>query len=371
MKRLILILILTIFSTTVFAEEEPREWKWEKVYNSIVLVSSENTYEEIIKEGIPEEFFEQPPGPNKNDKANPIDPQEFEKGRPKFPEFAMGTGFFINKIHVVTNYHVIKNFDSVKLYAYNHPFAITDVKIIGYDEEIDIAVIEILEDIENSYIPWADTQPYIGDTVYALGHGISQIWSLTKGILSYDYRPNPGTSFVHYIQTDAVINSGNSGGPLLNEDGEVVGINTLLISPDQSYVGYGYVIPTKLAKRAVEQILATGKHVKPSIGILMGIIDDKKLYKELREKNVEHFLEIKEVTPDSAAYRFGLMAGDIIVSIDGEKIYVVPHVIETLWMKNPGEQVSFEIYRNNEYLTIEVVLGTAPPIPSIYKGPLQ
>ncbi len=283
----------------------------------------------------------------------------------------MGTGFFINKIHVVTNYHVIKNFDSVKLYAYNHPFAITDVKIIGYDEEIDIAVIEILEDIENSYIPWADTQPYIGDTVYALGHGISQIWSLTKGILSYDYRPNPGTSFVHYIQTDAVINSGNSGGPLLNEDGEVVGINTLLISPDQSYVGYGYVIPTKLAKRAVEQILATGKHVKPSIGILMGIIDDKKLYKELREKNVEHFLEIKEVTPDSAAYRFGLMAGDIIVSIDGEKIYVVPHVIETLWMKNPGEQVSFEIYRNNEYLTIEVVLGTAPPIPSIYKGPLQ
>ena len=245
------------------------------------------------------------------------------------------------------------------MYAYNHPFAITDIRVVGYDEEVDIAVIEILENIEHDSLEWADTDLYIGDTVYALGHGISQIWSLTQGILSNDYRSNPGSSFVHYIQTDAVINAGNSGGPLLNEDGKVIG--TLLISPDRNYVGYGYVLPTPLVKRVVSQILATGKHIKPSIGIMMGIIDDRELYEKLKTEGLDHFLEIKEVIVDSPAYRFGLLAGDIIVSIDDKDIQVVPHVIELLWLRNPGDQLSFGIYRNNKHQIIDVVLGTSEP----------
>ena len=130
--------------------------------------------------------------------------------------------------------------------------------------------------------------------------------------MSYDYRSNPGTSFVHYWQTDAVINSGNSGGPLLNTDSEVVGINTLLISPNRTYAGYGYVIPSPLAKRTVMQILGTGEHVKPSIGIMMSVIDDRDLYDKLKAEGLNNFLEIQEIIPDSPAYKFGLMAGDII-----------------------------------------------------------
>ena len=185
---------------------------------------------------------------------------------------------------------------------------------------------------------------------------------MTQGILSYDYRPNPSSSFVHYIQTDAVINAGNSGGPLMNEDGEVIGVATLLISPDRNYVGYGYVIPTPLVKRVVSQILATGKHVKPSIGIMMGIIDDRELYEKLKAEGIDHYLEIKEVIVDSPAYRFGLLAGDIIVSIDDNDIQVVPQVIELLWQRNPGDQIRFNVYRNGEHQIIDVVLGTIEPV---------
>ena len=360
MRKIISIIIFLTFSSVAFADhtpnETPSEWEWEKIYNSVVLVSSENTSDKIIDEPVPKEFFEE----FDDKKLAP----NFDKFIPKLPEYGMGTGFFINKIHIVTNYHVIKNFNTLKIYAYDHPFPITDVKIIGYDAEVDIAVLEITENIKHNFIPWANTEPLIGDTVYALGHGISQIWSLTKGILSYDYRPNPGTSFVHYIQTDAVINAGNSGGPLLNENGEVIGVNTLLISPDKNYVGYGYVLPTPLVKRVVEQILATGQHVKPSIGIIMGIIDDRELYKKLKANGVDHYLEIKEILPDSPAHRFGLLAGDIIVSIDDNHIQVIPHVIEFLWTKNPGDQLKFKVYRNNEYKILDVVLGTVAPITS-------
>ena len=352
MKKLISIIIFVIFSSVSFAET-PSDWKWEKVYNSIVLISSEKTTEKIITEPVPKEFFK-----DFDDKKNAPDFEEFV---PKLPEYGMGTGFFINRIHVVTNYHVIKNFDSIKIYAYNHPFAITDIKIVGYDEEIDIAVIEVMEEIPHDFLQWADIEPYIGDDVYALGHGVSQIWSLTKGILSYDYRPNPATSFVHYIQTDAVINAGNSGGPVMNEDGDVIGVATLLISPDRNYVGYGYVLPTPLVKRVVSQILATGKHVKPSIGIMMGIITDRELYEKLKAEGLNHYLEIVEVIVDSPAYRFGLLAGDIIVSIDDKDIQVVPQVIQLLWERNPGDQISFNIYRNGEHQIIDVVLGTIEP----------
>jgi|TARA_R110000744_G_scaffold122325_2_gene227304 serine protease Do len=345
-KKIISIIVLVIFSSVSFAEE----WKWENAYNSVVLISGEKTPEKII-------------GPPAPESSNPLDKNtEFDIPIPKqLPEYGMGTGFFINKVHLVTNYHVIKNFDTLKVYTYNHPFAITEVKVIGYDEEIDIAVLEIKEKVNVSFVEWADTEPLIGDDVYALGHGVSQIWSLTKGILSYDYRPNAGTSFVHYLQTDAVINQGNSGGPLLNEDGKVVGVNSLLISPDKNYVGYGYVIPTPLVKRVVEQILATGQHVKPSIGIVMGLVDNRDLYNNLKDIGIDHFLEIKETTKNSSAERFGLLANDIIVSIDDKNIQLVPDVIKLLWERNPGDQISFKVYRKGEYKTINVVLAKVEP----------
>ena len=356
MKKFFLITVFVLFSSVSFSEVST-DWKWGKVFNSVVLVSGENIAEIIIAD----------PNENNNDEGPHEQEPKFDTLKPRIIPYGMGTGFFINKFHIVTNYHVIKNFNKLSIYAFNHLFAITDVTVVGYDEEIDIAVLQINEDIPHDFLRWSDNAPLIGEDVYALGHGMSQVWSLTKGILSYDYRQNPGTSFVHYIQTDAVINSGNSGGPLMNEDGEVIGVNTLLISPDKYYVGYGYVIPTPLVKRAVTQILATGEHVKPFMGILMGHIEDQDQYNELKANGVEHYLEIKEVTKDSPAERFGLKAGDIIISMDDKDIQVVPQVIELLWERNPGDQISFKLYRDGEYHTIDIVLGKSKkdPVPVI------
>ncbi len=351
MKRFIPFILILLFSTVSFAGH--LDSKWERTFNSVVLVTSETV---LTKEPITE------PVPDIFENGEPKQPPPFQSPESILPKFVMGTGFFINEIHVVTNYHIIKNFDKIKIYAYNHPFEITDVKLVGYDAEIDIAVLEIGETVVHDVLKFSKVAPKVGDTVYALGHGLNQVWSLTKGILSYDYRRNPNTSFVHYIQTDAVINSGNSGGPLLNESGEVLGVNTLLISPDKYYVGYGYVIPTLLVERAVNQILATGTHVKPSIGIVMGIVDDKEQYKKLLSTNVNHYLEVKEVMPESPAHLFGVKAGDIIISIDGHDIQVMPNVIETLWKRYPGDTITVKVYRNGEYFLIDVVLGKAEPV---------
>ena len=347
MKKFILITIFVLFSSISFAEISIDDWKWGNVFNSVVLISGENTAE-IISNGPNERFKNE--GPHKKE-------QKFDSLKPRIIPYGMGTGFFINKIHVVTNYHVIKNFEKITIYAFNHLFPITDVTVVGYDAEIDIAVLQINEHVEHDFLKWSDDAPIIGEDVYALGHGMSQVWSLTKGILSYDYRPNPGTSFVHYMQTDAVINSGNSGGPVLNEEGEVIGVSTLLISPDKYYVGYGYVIPTPLVKRVVEQILATGEHIKPFMGVLMGHIEGRAQYDELKADGINHYLEIKEVTKDSPAERFGLLAGDIIISIDDKDIQVVAQVIELLWERNPGDQISFKVYRDYDYHIVDIVLG--------------
>ena len=352
-----LILVTTVdLSTAGTFDYEKQDWKWKRAFDSIVVVTGHSAGES--KKFIMPNNKKGVPSPNGEDPY-----KDFFEERGEQPEVivppksSLGTGFFINDIHIVTNYHVVKGMDTFTIYTWSFPFAVKEVVLIGYDETVDIAVLEVKEHVQHSQLDWATENPLMGDDVYALGHGLNLIWSFTHGILSYDYRPNPLDSFVHYYQTDAVINPGNSGGVLLNEEGEIIGVNTLLISPTEFYVGYGYSIPWKLAKRVVEQIIQVGHHTKPSIGIQMGIIDDRELYEKLNLRGIESFIEIKEVVHESAAFHFGLQAGDIIVSMDNTPIRVVPDVIEILWLKMPGDSVDFLVLRDMEYVSLSVILG--------------
>ena len=346
MKRLLMVAIVAfIWPFSVIAQEDIRDWNWEKALLSVVLISTE---QQVATENFVPRLDNNPqqekPGPESMPVIVP-------------PKYGMGTGFFIDSVHVVTNYHVIKDADIIKVYSYGYPFEITEVTVVGYDEEVDLAVLRINKIFSHENLEFVDEDPLIGDEVYALGHGASQMWSLTQGIIGYDTRPNANTSWVHYLQTDAVINHGNSGGPLMDEHGQVVGVNTLIISQTKFYVGYGYAIPSALVERVVKQIIATGQHVKPLLGIHMGIIDDKDLYDKLAAQGKDHLLEVKQITPGGPAELFGVKEKDIIVKVDGKDVYVTNQVIRRLWDKMPGETITLEIYRDGEYIELDVILG--------------
>ena len=144
-----------MLSSVSYAED----WKWEKAFNSVVLVSGENVAENII-----DTPFNEPPPPESgpHDKPN----TDSNSIQPKIIPYGMGTGFFINKMHIITNYHVIKEFNKLTLYAFNHPYEITDVEIIGYDEEIDIAVLQVNEEnLDVDYLNFAYKLQMIDDDV--------------------------------------------------------------------------------------------------------------------------------------------------------------------------------------------------------------
>lgn len=352
LKFFIILAVLVFVPATISADHysnDTAQIKWEKLESGLVLISAER------KKKLPER---QPF--NKFLKNAPEKPPKPEKDP---GDFGMGTGFFIAENIIVTNYHVIDGSDEIQVWAYDHPFAIKDVTVLGYDKTIDIAVIKINEAIpyfNPEIMKWKLDKPNTGDNVWALGHGLGQFWSLTKGIISTTYRSNAANpvSFVHYYQTDAVINQGNSGGPLFDEQGHVVGVNTLIIGPEGFYVGYGYAIPSILAKAVVDEIIDDGKFDRPNIGIQMGLLDDKEAYYDIRDLGYYSLLQIEGVTAKSPAKDAGIKKGDVVVSFDGTKITGAPDIIEILWKKDPGDVVDVEVYRDKKIIKLELKLGT-------------
>ena len=380
MKKLLVLIVCFLIVTPGYSDhytQTLKSDKWQDLEEAVVLITTEISQDVRQPSENPFDKFSQPDSEDKTRPAPKILPDESSheanEDEPAPVPSGMGTGFFIDQYHIVTNYHVVKERNGkadIKVYSYNYPFVINDVTLIGYDEEADIAVLRINKDIPHSVLKWETERPYAGQESWAIGHGAGQIWSITYGIISSTYRPNYSLStFVHYWQTDTVINSGNSGGPLLDENGHVIGVNTLIISPTKFYVGYGYAVPAALAKRVVEQIIETGYHVKPSIGIMMGTIEDEDHYLSLLEQGITSVLEIKEVTAGTPAEHFGLQTGDIITKVEGQELSTTPEVIEILWTKMPGDELEIEVYRDGEILTITIILDqSAPAEPRSFTG---
>jgi len=339
---------------------------WEETQKAIVLVYQSQDTEDS-------EFSDSQEITSENAEPNPeLPPNKFNKfledNPNKPPEeiekdlAGMGTGFWIDNQHVVTNYHVIKNMDQnkIQLWTAFYPFPLKNIKVVGVDKSIDLAVLRVETKIEHPSLKFAKERVNDGETVYAIGHGLSLVWSVTSGIISNNYRQSPQDSFVQYYQTDAVINPGNSGGPLINEEGEVVGVNVLILSPNKFYIGYGYSIPSILAERVVSRIIMTGSHKRPGIGIQMTSIDDEEAYLKLLEVGINSMVLVKDLSPDMPAKEAGIKQGDIIVSANDEPIIVSGHLIEALWKLDPGDVVKLGIYRGDNIIYIEVPLVEIP-----------
>jgi serine protease Do len=275
------------------------------------------------------------------------------------PQTGLGTGFIIDKDgYILTNNHVVEMADEIKVTLEDE--SVFDAKIIGRDPETDIALIKIDNAKNLKPLKLGDSELMeVGDWVVAIGNPYGLGHTVTAGIVSAKYRDNVGIgTFDNFIQTDASINPGNSGGPLMNIDGEVIGINSAIFSQTGGSVGIGFAIPINMAKDMLP-MLKTGKIVRGWLGV--GV---QPITPDLKEKfNLENESGalISQVYPDGPSGKAGLKAGDVIVSFQGKEIKdskKLPYIVSATPVGTDAEVV---VIRKGEKKTFHVKLGKRPP----------
>jgi Do/DeqQ family serine protease len=296
-----------------------------------------------------------------------MDPLEYffgnRRGGPRVQERpfqSLGSGVIINaeKGYVVTNFHVINDADEITVTLKDgRKF---EAKKLGSDEQSDIAVLKIDPD-DLTEIALADSNTSrVGDFVVAIGNPFGLGQTVTSGIISAKGRTGLMKQSDHledFIQTDAAINSGNSGGALVNFNGELVGINTAIIAPSGGNVGIGFAIPSNMMSNLVDQIIEFGAVKRGVLGI-----SGSSLTAEIAESfglSVAQGAFVNQVMPDSSAEKGGLEAGDVITHIDGVKIKSFNELQSRVGSTGAGKELKLTIVRNGDEKTVTVVLGAA------------
>jgi S1-C subfamily serine protease len=257
--------------------------------------------------------------------------------------------------YIVTNYHVIDNADrkSIKV---NLPDGRTRVaQVIGHDAKNDLAVLKI--DADNLIpAPWGDSDRLeVGELVWALGNPFGLDNSLTFGIVSAKARRglNAEYRYNEYLQTDAAVNPGNSGGPLVNMNGEIVGINTAIVGP--TFQGISFAIPSNVAERIYQAIRETGSVANGHLGVGLVMLN-RQLAERLGIEQLEGALVV-EVGEGTPADKGGLEAGDFVVAWNGEKI-ADPAQLSHYIASSPGEEATLTVIRGGKEITLEVTIGS-------------
>jgi putative serine protease PepD len=293
---------------------------------------------------------------------------------------ALGSGFVVDEDgHVVTNYHVIEGADAISVSFSNKDTL--DATLVGSDPSTDLAVLKVGAGPEAlTALPLADSDAVsVGDEVVAIGNPFGLERTATAGIVSALQRsvtaPN-GFAIDEVIQTDAPINQGNSGGPLLNMRGEVIGVNSQIETNSGGNVGIGFAVPANTVKTVVSQILETGHVDRAYLGIVARPIEPE--LSRTVELPVDEGLLIESVTSGSAAEKAGLAAGteqvvvsgesyriggDVIVAAAGTKVASVEELRDVLGKYAPGDEIEIDLYRDGKKISVPVELGRQPSSP--------
>ena len=272
---------------------------------------------------------------------------------------ALGSGVIVDKDgYILTNNHVVKGADEIKvMLSDKREFK---GKIVGTDQKTDLAVIKI--EAENlPVIRLGDSDAIkVGDMVIAVGNPYGLDQTVTSGIVSAKGRANVGIAdYEDFIQTDAAINPGNSGGALVNIKGEVVGINTAIVSSSGGNVGIGFAIPSNMAKAVMDSLRSgKGKVVRGWLGVAIQAITPE-LGKQFGTKDEKGAL-IGEVVEDGPAAKAGILAGDIIVEFDGKEVVDPISLRNSVAVLPPGKTVTMKILREGKELTINVTVSEQP-----------
>ncbi len=255
--------------------------------------------------------------------------------------------------YIVTNNHVIDN--SQELSVTLNSNKTYSAKIIGSDPKTDIALLKIEADEKLPYATFGDSdQAKIGEWVLAVGNPFNLTSTVTAGIISAKSRDLSGSNTQSFIQTDAAVNPGNSGGALINTNGELIGINTAISSQTGSYIGYSFAVPSNIARKIIEDIMEYGNVQNGILGITGGALNSG-----IAEKigvNDTEGVYVDSVVEDSGAEKAGIHKGDIIKEIDNIKVSKFSDLTGHLNAKRPNDVVSLTISRDGSIKTIPVTL---------------
>lgn len=271
----------------------------------------------------------------------------FRRQMPRRPSYSVGSGFFVDKSgHILTNFHVVE--DAAKITVKLDSGEEYSAKVVGVDEETDVAVLKIDTDREVPYVKLANSdQVRVGDWVLAIGSPFGLNRSVTAGIISQTNRETPSTSvFQKFIQTDAAINRGNSGGPLVNMNGEVIGINSQIATSTGDYNGVGFALPSNEASYVFDQILKSGKVRRGYLGVGLETVKSEfaSVY-GLKEAKGAIIVELRDQA--SAAGMAGLKIGDVIVEFNGQKVDGAQDLIAKVSATSPENSVNIAYLREN------------------------
>ena len=275
-------------------------------------------------------------------------------GKSEHAQIGTGSGVIISPDgYIITNNHVIEGAKELSVTLNDN--RIYDAKIIGSDEKTDIALLKIDADGDLPYITFGDSdQAKVGEWVLAVGNPFNLTSTVTAGIISAKARDLSGNSSQSFIQTDAAVNPGNSGGALVDVNGNLIGINSAITSQTGSYIGYSFAVPSNIARKVVEDIMEYGDVQTGILGVTGGALNGDAA-KKLGVDDTEGFY-INSVEEDSGAQKAGIKSGDIIKKVDDVKITKFSDLSGYLTTKRPDDVVKVTVLRNNELKVMPVKL---------------
>jgi serine protease Do len=274
---------------------------------------------------------------------------------------SLGSGILISRDgEILTNYHVVRSADTIKVKLADHTEY--EARLVGKDDRTDLALIRIRRSGGN--LPFArlgtSSQLDVGDWVMAIGNPFGLEHTVTAGIVSAKGRVIGAGPYDNFIQTDASINPGNSGGPLINAEGEVVGVNSAIFSQSGGNVGIGFAIPIDLAKKVVDQLRKNGRVIRGWLGVRAHEVTPTLASSLGLTRNPNDMALVTEVAEKSPAAEAGIKTGDIIVEFNGKavpKSHDFPAVIADT---QPGQKVTLKIARDKKEQTLAVKIGELP-----------
>lgn len=328
----------------------------ENLLPSVVNISSQQNFDADnvlpempeFPEGSPfEKFFEEFLDRRKND-------------LPAIPPASLGSGFIVDakKGIVVTNNHVIQDAEEVRVTFHDDVSVMAD--ILGTDEKTDIAVLQIQKDdlkkVKIKATDFGDSSTMrVGDWVMAIGNPFGLGGTVTAGIISARQRDINSGPYDDYLQTDASINRGNSGGPMFNLDGQVIGINTAIFSPSGGSVGIGFAIPSNLAKPVIDQLIKYGRTRRGWLGVrIQEVTEDIAASLELERA---YGALVSSVNGEGPAEKAGIEAGDIILSFNGREIEEMRQLPRIVAETDIGKKIDVVVWREGQKKSLKVTLG--------------